>query len=361
MLDRRSFLEACGAAFVAGLDPLRHAALAESETLFVSACMKPDGRYAAALFTESGAILHLEDCPGRAHDVAVCPASGRVAAFARRPGTFAILFDPNGRRAPFAVTSAPGRHFYGHGVFSPDGRLLYATENDFQAARGVVGVYDASDRFRRIGEFDTHGIGPHELLMAPDGRTLAVANGGIETHPDFGRAKLNLDSMQPSIVLLDAATGALLEQHACEPRWHQLSIRHLGFDGRGDLWFGCQYEGPAADAPPLIGRVRRGDRLALMELPKPQQHAMRNYVGSVAANRAGDRIAFSSPHGNIIVVVDTAGRLVDSFALSDGCGLAASGGSFLATSGEGWIAVLGDERPPVAAGVRWDNHIGRLR
>ena len=361
MLDRRTFLKAFGAAFAAGFDPLRRAALAKSDALFVSACMKADGRYAAALFTESGTILHVEDCPARAHDVTVCPVTGRLAAFARRPGTFAIVFDPNGRRAPLAIASAPGRHFYGHGVFSRDGKLLYATENDFETARGVVGVYEASDRFQRIGEFDTHGIGPHELLMAPDGRTLAVANGGIETHPDFGRAKLNLDSMQPSIVFLDAGTGGLLGRHALEPRWHQLSIRHLSFDGRGELWFGCQYEGPAANAPPLIGRVRRGGVPELIELPGPQQHAMRNYVGSVAANRDGDRIAFSSPHGNIIVVVDTGGWLIGSFALADGCGLVALRGSFLATSGEGRIVMLGDELPTVATAVHWDDHIARVR
>ena len=46
--------------------------------------------------------------------------------------------------------------------------------------------------FARVGEFPTHGVGPHELLLLGDGRTLAVANGGIETHPDFGRAKLNI-------------------------------------------------------------------------------------------------------------------------------------------------------------------------
>ena len=36
-------------------------------------------------------------------------------------------------------------------------------------ARGVIGVYDATDGFRRIGEFDTYGIGPHEMLLTPDG------------------------------------------------------------------------------------------------------------------------------------------------------------------------------------------------
>jgi hypothetical protein len=30
------------------------------------------------------------------------------------------------------------------------------------------------------------------MTVSDDGRMLIVANGGIETHPDFGRTKLNL-------------------------------------------------------------------------------------------------------------------------------------------------------------------------
>lgn len=359
MIDRRTFLKSCGAAFVASLNPLRQAALANSEALFVSACMKAGGGFAVGLFTENGTILHLEDCPARAHDATVCPVSGRIAVFARRPGTFAMILDPSRRQPPATIVSAPGRHFFGHGVFAHDGRLLYATENDFDEARGLVGIYDATDGFRRLGEFETHGVGPHEILMAPDGQTLAIANGGIETHPDFGRAKLNLDSMEPSIVFIDRRTGTLRERHTCEPRWRQLSLRHMSFDRRGDLWFGCQYQGPESDQPPLIGKIGGDAGLRLLDLPGPQQRAMKNYVGSVASSRDGEHIAVSAPHGNLIVIVDTAGRVMRTFALTDGCGLVAQGDGFLATSGEGQIVALDDPDRAVATNVHWDNHIVR--
>jgi len=187
-----------------------------------------------------------------------------------------------------------------------------------------------------------------------------VANGGIETHPDFGRAKLNLDRMQPSIAFIETATGRLIERHGCEQRWHQLSMRHLAFDNRGDLWFGCQYEGAAGDQPPLIGRIRRGDEAKLIALPEPQQHAMRNYVGSVAASRDGDRLAFSAPRGGVIVVTDTNGRLIETFALRAGCGIAAVDDSFLATSGDGRIARLDEGRSPAKTDLHWDHHIARV-
>ena len=58
---------------------------------------------------------------------------------------------------------------------------------------------DATDDYRQVGELPAHGVGPHEVVLMPDGKTLAVANGGIRTHPDRDRVPLNLDSMQPSL------------------------------------------------------------------------------------------------------------------------------------------------------------------
>ena len=43
------------------------------------------------------------------------------------------------------------------------------------------------------------------MLLMPDGETFVVANGGIETHPDYGRAELNLETMDPSVAFVDRA------------------------------------------------------------------------------------------------------------------------------------------------------------
>jgi hypothetical protein len=40
---------------------------------------------------------------------------------------------------------------------------------------GVIGVYDARANYKRIDEFPTFGIGPHDLALLPDGKTLVVA------------------------------------------------------------------------------------------------------------------------------------------------------------------------------------------
>lgn len=359
-LDRRTFLRAVGwgtAAALAGPLPSR----AMDQQTFAAAYQVPGGGYGVAILAEDGRVLREMALPERGHDITVDPASRRAVVFARQPGTFAVVFDLDGRSAPVTLASIEGRHFYGHGVFSPDGRLLYATENDFDAAAGMVGVYDATDEFARIGEFPTHGVGPHELLLCPDGRTLAIANGGIETHPDFGAAKLNLATMQPSLVFVDRLTGDLVEQHALPTELHRLSIRHMDFDGDGTLWFGCQHEGPATERPALVGRARVGAHFGLVDFPEPIVAGLRNYVGSVAANPAAGTVAVTSPQGNRLLVIDTAtATVVLDRAMTEVCGVAPDDHGFLASTGTGEIegpgrTVTRDRRHA------WDNHMLRVQ
>ncbi len=359
MWQRRAFLKAAGAGYLAGLLPQQAAAIERTEMIFASAVQVSDGRYAAALLGEDGALLASVDLPARGHDVAWSARSRKAVVFARQPGTFAVVVDPAGKVAPQTISSGEGRHFFGHGVFSPEGRLLYATENDFEAARAVVGLFDATDGFRRIGEFDTHGIGAHELLLTADGTTLVVANGGIETHPDYGRAELNLDRMDPSISFIDARSGALIGQLRLAADLHQLSIRHMAFDALGRVWFGCQFRGAVGVRPQLVGYATRDGDIRLVELPEGALGTLRNYVGSVTASADGARIAVSSPEGNAIDA--TSREVVFSTELADGCGLAPAGPGFLASSGQGALVWLGGARSVDARlAFGFDNHPRRL-
>lgn len=360
LIDRRDFLRAAGATFVAALGQPALARILAADAVFATAYQKRDGSFGAAVLSEDGKLLHQVPLPDRGHDVTFDPVSGRSVIFARQPGTFAVVFDHAGKSVPMTIQSVAGRHFYGHGVFSPDGALLYATENDFDNAAGMVGIYDARDAFRRTGEFPTHGIGPHELILLGDGRTLAIANGGIETHPDFGRAKLNIPTMKPSFAFIDRISGDLIEKHELPPDLHQLSIRHMDVDADGGIWFGCQYEGPATDRPLLVGSARRGQQLKLLDMPDKVLGGFRNYIGSVAANRKAGTVAVSSPQGNSWAIIDTVrGEVVRTADLTEVCGLAPDGGGYLASTGVGDLVLpQGDARKD--AEFVWDNHILRI-
>ncbi|MDY8108975.1 DUF1513 domain-containing protein [Fulvimarina sp. 2208YS6-2-32] len=364
LISRRAFLSGAGAAFAAGLLPREADALAATDALFASAVRRADGSYGCAVFAEDGRILCDVPLPGRGHDVAFDPLRSRAVAFARRPRTFAVVFDPVSGTITRTLGARKGRHFFGHGFFSPDGRLLYATENDYAEARGLIGVYDVERGFVRIGEFETHGMDTHEALLMPDGETIVVANGGIETHPDYGRQKLNLPTMDPSLVFIDRRTGDLIGQHRLPGHLHQLSIRHLAIDDRARVWFGCQYEGPSVDAPQLAGFASPDGGLTLCDLPRKSLVQLCNYVGSVAASRDGARIALSSPVGGTFLILDAGtGRVVGTTATPNGCGLAPSGRGFLTTDGDGRIGSIGnaDSARHATAPVSFDNHVLSLR
>ncbi|SHF12356.1 hypothetical protein SAMN02745157_1698 [Kaistia soli DSM 19436] len=324
-------------------------------------------QHALLLIDERGTEIGRMPLAGRGHDIAVDKAGGRVAVFARRPGYFAVIVD--GRSlSPLATIRPPeGHHFFGHGAFSADGHILYATENVFttEQPRGVVGVYDVSGDFRRIGEFETHGMDSHEILMAPDGQTLVVANGGIETHPEFGRQKLNVADMRPSIVRIDSATGDLIGETQLDAGLNQLSTRHMAFDGSGALWFGCQWEGEKGRRPPLVGRIDGEGEAMLLPFPDAVAPLARNYIGSVVASRDGTAIAASSPIGGTIFVFDAERKALHAaHRLRDGCGLAgASGEGFLASAGDGRLMhVAGEIIEPITrvGAVEFDNHMRRI-
>jgi len=333
------------------------------------AARKHADRFEAVVLGARGEIESTIALEARGHSFAIDAPRQRAVVFGRQAGFFATAFDLQGREPAAALPLPADRHYFGHGVYRDDGHLLFATENDFEAGRGVLGVYDASPggAYRRVGEFDSQGVGPHEVLLMPDGRTLCVANGGILTHPDYGKLELNLDTMAPSLVYLDLASGAVVDRIALPAHLHRLSIRHLAIAADGAVWFGMQYSGPAADQPPLVGRHRRGQSAAeLFSGPPDVARRLRNYVGSVAVDAAGKVVATSSPVGGLVVYWDAdSGACLGSTAIADGCGVApATERGFLLSSGEGVVQQSGPDLPTTEfdrnPGTAWDNHFRRV-
>ncbi len=369
-IDRRHFLigtalslASAGAsrAFAGVLDAETESEISAGD--LIAACRRPDGNYSVVVLSLDGSVIRELPLQGRGHDIALNRADGEAVVFARRPGSFALAFDMRGRREPVLFTTPTNRHFYGHGTFSRDGRLRYATEHDDDTRDGLIGVYDARGSYRRIGEFPTYGIGPHEAILMADGKTLAIANGGIETHIETGREKLNLDSMQPSLAFVDVSTGRLLSQHKQSSALHKLSIRHLAQDASGTVWFGCQWEGADADTPELIGCAAMDKPLRIIEPSKPMGSTLAGYIGAVAISGDGRLLAASAPRAGRIVYVDTERFAVSGETLlMDSCGITgASDKSFAMTSGMGVVQVDAPDHTHLATttfpGRAFDNHL----
>ena len=363
---RRSFLTAAGAGALAAV-PLARAGMrwaATPDGVLVSASDDLDGRHFVTASDMTGRPLFSIEVETRCHGIVLDPSRPhRAIVIARRPGVLAYDVDLASGTIARRLRSADDRHFYGHGVFSRDGSLLFTSENDIPRSEGVVTVRDGRD-LRVVGELRTRGIGPHEILLLPDGHTLVVANGGLVSDLADGtrRRDLNIPSMDPSLVHLDVRDGRLLAQ--ARPDDHFASVRHLAAAADGTVAVAMQYEGPETTPYPVIGFHRGGDRIVAGEAPRDVLVRMTRYSASVCVAPNGVAAA-TCPRGDLVVLFDVAsGRLVGTHEIRDAGGVAVAPGgrAFVVTTGLGEVHFLDTERlerlreAARRPDVRWDNH-----
>lgn len=356
-------------------------AISKDTSTFLSCFGTDTGSFGTGSFGVAAFDRHLlfrAKTPGRGHGVVVHHERPDFVVVARRPDTWLAVFDRK-TAAPLKTVQCPdNRHLLGHGVYDRTGSLLFVTENDFEAGLGIVGIYNARDGYRREGEFASHGVGPHELVLEPRGRYLLVANGGIRTHPDTGRLKLNLDTMQSSVVALDVRTGDVLRSWSLPPSLHQLSLRHLrclpngGFPNggfpNGGFIVAAQFEGPRNEIVPLVFQgSQESAELRPMDFGEELYRAMSHYCGSVAVSADGRFASVSAPRGNRVVIFSVDGEINPHvLSLEDGSGIGFDGQSLFATSGSGAVVKAPLDAPQTESpmmhlqetnGLRWDNHL----
>lgn len=361
-LTRRSMLPLLGSAALLPTNGLTATAL---EGIYLNAYGEK-GDFGVAAFDAEGVIRYQRPLPQRGHSFAKSPDSRVAVAFARRPGNFAFAFDPWNGESRCLIPAEDDRSFCGHGVFTTDSQLLFATEVIASTGEGVLGIYAVRDNWSRIGEYRTHGLDPHEVRLMPDGQTLVIANGGILMRSDLPRLKLNIADMDSSLVYMDRRDGHVISQIRPEKGLHQLSIRHTAIDRYGRVAIAMQYEGPEDDDVPLIAihdAPAGSGSLRYLPLPDEQRAALRQYCGSAAMDRSGRYLAVSSPRGNRVLVWDMVTEtLLQVNEMRDVCGIAAQAGSgFLASNGLGRLFKMQTggqiENLATRGKIQWDNHM----
>ena len=380
LLTRRTFLTASAGAVALGALPARFASAASS-AIFLSARSDAEDNAFATIFDASGTILSEIPLDARGHGAAQHPQTHAAILFARRPGSCFTVLDPVSGAPLATVEAAPNRYFNGHGIFSADGARLFTTETVSDSCDGIIGVYDPAAHYARIGEFPSGGLDPHDLRLLPDG-TLVVANGGLLTDPEAPGVKLNIDTMDSSLAILDPRDGTLVQAFRMAGEPNQLGLRHLALSADGGVAVAMQYEGADLDRVPLVAYLAPGaNTLAILDPPAPVLRKLDQYCGSAASD--GRILAVTSPRGGCAAFWDiTAQRFLGSVDLADGCGIAptARAGEFLFSSGlggmlrcapdalaEGDASANAEDAITKLHGVdatspnaRWDNHILRL-
>jgi len=362
MMKRRVFLGLGGAlvaaSAVGGWTLTRHT----EQPLLLSARDDADGRHYAVGYRLDGTRVFATPVNERCHDVYAHPHLPLAVFVGRRPSRESYLIDSRDGTLLQVLASPPDRHFYGHGVFHSSGDWFYSTENDTaDAGRGVLGIYRVEERrLVRTGEHSTHGIGPHQLLWMPDGETLVIANGGIRTEAD-SRKMMNLDAMEPSLVLLHR-DGTLVSKEQLPEQMN--SVRHLAVAADGTVVSGQQYQGDPMDAVPLLAIKRPGQAFQAFPLEEAQRQTMNQYTASLAIHDDLRLLAVTAPRGNKVFFWDLdSAALREEIHLPDCAGVAAVAQGFVVSSGQGRCRLIDcsagrfvSTALQLPAGL-WDNHL----
>lgn len=298
--------------------------------------------------------------PERVHDIVVQPPPpppndplnmGRnqsiqnrkrdVAVMGRRPSEHFWIMDCATGKLIHTIKAKVNRHFYGHACYSLDGNLLYVTENDTATYNGMIGVYDVANGYSKINEFASHGIGPHEVILHPDGDKLIIANGGIKTDR-ASREELNLDSMKPSLVYM-SLDGKLLQQ--VEPEHNQMSVRHISVINSGSLKgtvaIGIQFQGEKHLNMPLVLTHKFGNDAFSEYTPATDWRQFHHYIASIMVNANSNLICATSPIGGCVSVFDmTTQTMIKTVKIADCAGIAVADDGFMISDGQGGLTLL---------------------
>lgn len=322
----------------------------------LSGAMTPEGRFVLAGLRSDGTRAFTVPLPGRGHAAAAHPTHPEAVAFARRPGTYAVVIDCFSGAVRQRLSAPTGHHFYGHGTFSADGERLFTTENHIESGQGRIGIWARRDGYARIGEMASGGIGPHEVVRLPGRAVLAVANGGILTRPETGHAKLNLPQMRPNLTLL-SEEGHVMDRAVLPDVLYHSSLRHIAAFADGGIACGFQWQGDPYDTPALLAVYAPDRGLSLLPSPAQATRRLAAYVGSVAVLPDG-RICATSPRGGVVQIFDRKLGFLTQTPQADICGVAASETAGLATDGLGGVHSIGQKMSRIGQhDLAFDNHL----
>jgi uncharacterized protein len=370
MLSRRSFLTMSSALSGAIITAPSWATLAQQNAgkkLYASAYSLNKQEHFFGLFDENGEMIWDTKLLDRAHAPVVHPNQSIVGIVARRPGFFMDFFDVSTHQNIMRIEPTQDHHFYGHALFTTDGKRLITQENHYPSGQGKIFVREWPSG-QVVQSFSSNGIGPHESVLLND-QVLVIANGGLMTHPDEDRKILNLDTMKPNVTYLNLKDGSVLNQSGNNDELHQLSIRHLDVNQHGTVALGFQYQGAMWDQVPLVA-LSRIDQEELEYLPIPEEVRVRfkQYCGSVCFDNSGEILAISTPRGGLVAYWHVGSKtFLGVENCRDVCGLVATDNAheFLLTSGIGSqltsnpvqnVSKVIKKHPD----LHWDNHLRQI-
>lgn len=257
------------------------------------------------------------------HGIHSNPADKQRLAIFEKIGPGACEFDLSSRQVVRPIQALSGHQFYGHGAYSADGKLLYATESAFDTRDGVISVRDATDH-RVLGQFPSYGKAPHECKLIDQGKTMMVTNGG-GAHGDDA----------PSLSYIDVASTALLKKITL--RNEDINAGHVAINAAGNVVVvSAPRAGLDQRSPGGVSMSTGQDRLLPADAATEIREQLLGEALSVAIHDASNLVAVSHPDGNLLTLWSlTDRRLIKTIQLPGprGVELSSDQSSFIVSFG----------------------------
>ncbi len=172
--------------------------------------------------SDEGNTKVITDIGFLAHGVIKHPKHAPQVAVFEKKGPGGCEIDLKENRLIRRIQPSKGCEFYGHGAYSADAKVLYATEYDKESYAGKMVLRDASD-LSVVGEFPTHGEWPHDCQFIDDGKVVAITNGGGSIE----------GGAEPCVTYVSVPDGKLIERITFDNPL--INAGHLLVSSKGDL------------------------------------------------------------------------------------------------------------------------------
>jgi hypothetical protein len=238
-----------------------------------------------------------------AHGFAIDPLDPKRVMVFEKKGPGCCEVDLVAGKVTRPVPTGKDRSFYGHGAFSKDGQVVFATESMQDDKRGLISIRDAKT-LQVLGEMQSYGAQPHDCQLIDDGKTIAITNGGREE----GKG-------DPSVTFVDVKSQKLLEKVAfLTPR---VNAGHLIVTAKRDLVVcSAPRDGLPTTSPGGFSmRVGMG-KFETMAEPADVTSKMIGETLSIAVHEPSQVAAATNPDGNLVTFWSlTTRKLVKTMAL----------------------------------------------
>jgi hypothetical protein len=226
---------------------------------------------------------------------------------AQRPGTVSYLFSISKQKIIQAFKSSKDHHFYGHGIIMNGGNEVWMTEVHNDSGLGKI-VKRSFPKMEIVGEFDSGGYGPHEMVHINKSNQFVVAHGG-----DFTSKSSQLiydpattDKHLSKVSYFSQKDGQKLNETDCPDPEKIMSIRHLDVHRETEtvvMTIIRPHENKTKKHP-CIGYQEKGKAIKFFETPPEIYDELKMFGLSIKVSQKSGKVALTSHKGNAVAFWD---------------------------------------------------------